>query len=96
MEADEVGGYHVPAKSEMLLMTYTTHHHADFWDRPEEFIPERFMSEQTSCASAFRLFSVWRRPTHMHRQQLRANGSAVGSCRSCSEVPLAISQRLHS
>ena len=56
IEADEVGGYHVPAKSEMLLFTYTTHHHADFWESPDEFIPERFAPEQVAARQRFAYF----------------------------------------
>ncbi|WP_343447735.1 cytochrome P450 [Micromonospora schwarzwaldensis] len=39
---DVVGGYHVPAGVDVLICPYTLHRHRDFWDRPEEFDPERF------------------------------------------------------
>lgn len=56
INADEIGGYHVPANSEILLMTYITHRHADFWDRPDEFIPERFAPGQTTGRQRFAYF----------------------------------------
>ncbi|MFF9645637.1 cytochrome P450 [Kitasatospora aureofaciens] len=39
---DEVGGYHVPAGSDVLICPYTLHRHPRFWDSPEQFDPERF------------------------------------------------------
>ncbi|WP_225946660.1 cytochrome P450 [Plantactinospora soyae] len=41
-EADEVGGYRVPAGSDVLICPYTLHRHPGFWDDPERFDPERF------------------------------------------------------
>lgn len=40
--ADEVGGYHVPAGSDVLICPYTLHRHPDYWDEPERFNPDRF------------------------------------------------------
>ncbi|GAA4417351.1 cytochrome P450 [Actinokineospora soli] len=42
IEADEVGGYHVPAGSDVMVCPYTLHRHPAYWDRPDEFDPERF------------------------------------------------------
>ncbi|MFC4586698.1 cytochrome P450 [Sphaerisporangium corydalis] len=39
---DEVGGYHVPAGSDVLISPYTLHRHPAFWDAPDRFDPERF------------------------------------------------------
>ncbi|BCB74093.1 cytochrome P450 [Phytohabitans flavus] len=41
-EADVVGGYDVPAGSDVLICPYTLHRHPAFWDQPERFDPERF------------------------------------------------------
>ncbi|MEV5764622.1 cytochrome P450 [Micromonospora sp. NPDC052213] len=40
--ADVVGGYHVPAGSDVVILPYTLHRHPEFWTRPERFDPERF------------------------------------------------------
>lgn len=39
---DEIGGYHVPAGSDVLICPYTLHRHPAFWDAPEQFDPDRF------------------------------------------------------
>jgi cytochrome P450 len=45
---DEIGGYHIPAGSQILISSYVSHHHTDFWDNPEGFDPERWMPEQVA------------------------------------------------
>ncbi|HEX2419237.1 MAG TPA: cytochrome P450, partial [Micromonosporaceae bacterium] len=39
---DEVGGYRVPAGSDVLISPYTLHRHPGFWRDPERFDPHRF------------------------------------------------------
>jgi cytochrome P450 len=45
VEDDEIGGYHVPAGSNIVLCAYVTHRHPDFYENPEGFDPDRFTSE---------------------------------------------------
>lgn len=45
---DEVGGYRVPAGTDVLVCPYTLHRHPGFWTDPERFDPERFDPEQPS------------------------------------------------
>ncbi|BCJ41155.1 cytochrome P450 [Actinoplanes ianthinogenes] len=42
LAADEVGGYFVPAGSDVLICPYTLHRHPEFWPEPDRFDPERF------------------------------------------------------
>jgi cytochrome P450 len=46
-EDDEVGGYHVPAGSNIVLCPYVSHRHPDFWENPEGFDPDRFTPERS-------------------------------------------------
>lgn len=39
---DEIGGYHIPKGSGVIISPYTLHRHPGFWERPEVFLPERF------------------------------------------------------
>ena len=38
----EIGGYHIPAKTKVLINAWAIQRDTRSWDRPEEFIPERF------------------------------------------------------
>ena len=40
--ADEIGGYHIPAGSGVIISPYTLHRHPHFWENPETFDPTRF------------------------------------------------------
>lgn len=42
-EDDEIGGYHIPKESHVLLSPYGLHHDPRFWTRPERYEPERFL-----------------------------------------------------
>ncbi len=42
---DRLGGYVIPAKSDVLVCLYTLHRHPDFWDDAEDFNPQRFAPE---------------------------------------------------
>jgi cytochrome P450 len=42
IRADVVGGYAVPAGTDIVISPYILHRHVDFWDTPAAFQPERF------------------------------------------------------
>lgn len=42
LEDDTVDGYNFKKKTIWLMSMYELHRHPDFWDNPNEFIPERF------------------------------------------------------
>ena len=39
---DEIGGYHIPARSSVVISPYALHRHQAFWEDPDQFDPERF------------------------------------------------------
>jgi cytochrome P450 len=43
---DELGGFHIPAGTMIMLSPYITHRHPDFWETPEVFDPDRFAPER--------------------------------------------------
>jgi cytochrome P450 len=48
LEDDEIGGYRIPAGTDIFYSPYHAHRHPDFWDAPEEFRPERFTAEEVA------------------------------------------------
>lgn len=45
IEPHEIGGYKIPEKSLVLSSTYVLQRDARFWDEPDSFKPERWLSE---------------------------------------------------
>jgi len=45
---DEIGGYPVPARADVLICPYTLHRHPGFWDHPERFDPDRFATDKAA------------------------------------------------
>jgi cytochrome P450 len=56
LEADQIGGYDIPAGSTVVLSPYVTHRHPDFWVNPEGFDPERFTPERSRGRPYFAYF----------------------------------------
>jgi cytochrome P450 len=46
---DVIGGFRIPAGSEMLIFPYITHRHPKWWQEPDRFIPERFSAENAAA-----------------------------------------------
>jgi enediyne biosynthesis protein E7 len=42
IEADELGGYPIPPRTDIFISPYHLHRHPRYWEAPEEFRPERF------------------------------------------------------
>ncbi|KAL5714895.1 hypothetical protein ACHQM5_016797 [Ranunculus cassubicifolius] len=43
--SNTIDGYYVPAKTKVLVNTWAISRDPEMWDRPDEFIPERFMDK---------------------------------------------------
>lgn len=50
---DQIGGFHVPAGSEILIFPYITHRHPKWWPEPDRFMPERFAPENAASRVKF-------------------------------------------
>src|SRR5690606_14411008 len=46
IEADQLGGFTVPAGTDVFFSPYFVHRHPEFWREPESFIPGRFSPEE--------------------------------------------------
>ena len=56
INADEINGYRVPPRSEILLIPYITHRLPKYWEQPEEFYPEHFLPEKVASRPRFAYF----------------------------------------
>jgi cytochrome P450 len=43
VEEDEIGGYRIAAPHIVIVCQWVTHRRPDLWERPEDFVPERFL-----------------------------------------------------
>ena len=64
IEADVLGGYPVPAKTNVLLPLYLLHRHPRFWREPERFAPERFAPEHEAERPRFAYMPFAAGPRH--------------------------------
>jgi cytochrome P450 len=53
LEADEIGGYTIPAMSLITLAPYVVHRSPEYWPDPERFDPERFSAENSAGRPKF-------------------------------------------
>lgn len=53
LRADEIQGYPIPSETFVLVGTYFTHRHPEFWSAPEAFNPERFTEVETAKRHKF-------------------------------------------
>jgi cytochrome P450 len=50
---DILGGHHVPAGTDIFICPYLLHRSVAHWERPEEFLPERFTPEAAASRHRF-------------------------------------------
>jgi cytochrome P450 len=64
IEADVLGGFPVPAGTNVLLPLYLLHRHPKFWREPEQFSPERFAPEHEAQRPRFAYMPFAAGPRH--------------------------------
>jgi cytochrome P450 len=53
---DRIGDLDIPAGAEITLTPWVTHRHQALWDKPDEFIPERFSPENSKDRHKYAFF----------------------------------------
>jgi cytochrome P450 len=64
IEADTLGGYQIPAGTDVLFSPYLLHRHPQFWHEPERFRPERFDAEHEAERPRFAYMPFAAGPRH--------------------------------
>lgn len=53
VEEDEIGGYRIPARNIVMVCQWVTHRRPDLWERPDDFVPERFAGAAPGSITPF-------------------------------------------
>lgn len=64
VEDDVIGGYHIPASTSVVVSQHVTHRHPEFWEEPDRFDPDRFLSERSAGRPRFAYFPFLGGPHH--------------------------------
>ena len=56
LEEDVIDGYAIDKMRNMLIPIYLIHRHPDIWEKPEDFMPERFEKEKAKNYDKFAYF----------------------------------------
>jgi enediyne biosynthesis protein E7 len=62
--SDVLGGYPIPAGTDVLLSPYVLHRHPGFWTEPDAFKPDRFAPENEAQRSRFAYMPFAAGPRH--------------------------------
>lgn len=57
-EADVIGEFPIDAKSLVLVIPWLLHRHEEFWERPHNFEPDRFLEKRPKFPFAYTPFAV--------------------------------------
>ncbi|WP_031075852.1 cytochrome P450 [Streptomyces sp. NRRL WC-3742] len=85
IEDDEIGGYRIPAGSQVFISPYLMHRHPAYWPNPEGFRPERFEKSATGGGPLYAYIPFSRGPR-----------LCPGSSVAVLEAPLVIARILQS
>jgi cytochrome P450 len=56
IEDDKIGGYFIPAGSDVAMSSYVVHHSPRYWENPEGFDPDRFTEARSKDRPSFAYF----------------------------------------
>lgn len=61
IKEDVIEGFRIPRGSIIAIMPLLAHSHPDYWDKPQQFFPERFLQLDSRIEQAFIPFSAGKR-----------------------------------
>lgn len=64
LEEDEIGGYYIPAGSQVGVSAYTINRHPALWDEPERYDPMRWLDERKNSQHRFQFVQFGGGPRH--------------------------------
>jgi cytochrome P450 len=64
IESDRLGGYELPAGTDVFLSPYVVHRHPAHWDSPEAFRPERFTPQAEEARHRYAFIPFVAGPRH--------------------------------
>jgi cytochrome P450 len=97
MMDDKIGGFFFPRGAFIIVSSYVTHRHPDFWQQPEVFDPDRFSPEQSRDRHPYAYFPLSRGPRDcyggglaiMEMQMVLAAWARRFRLHRCSDEPIA-------
>ena len=79
IEPCEIGGFHVPRGTTMLMSEWVLHRDPRFFERPEAFDPAALDAGLSEATAEVRLLPFRRRTQAVHRQRVRHDGNGPGA-----------------
>ncbi|KAL3862150.1 hypothetical protein ACJMK2_008138 [Sinanodonta woodiana] len=76
-KAFQIDGYQFPAGTSVAIDIYMLHHNEELWERPSEFIPERFSRENASKIKPFQFIPFSAGPRNCIGQNFAMNEQKV-------------------
>ena len=86
-------GVRIPKGSLVFVVPWLLHRHKKLWDKPDHFIPERFLPENSGFDLEIRLYPVQHRSAHLRRHVVRTDGSNFVPGDAGAEVQAAAEAR---
>ncbi len=89
--ASPLAGFALPAKCDVLISPYLIQRHPAFWPDPDDFDPDRFLTEVSATRNRFAYLPFGLGPARVHRRALRADRDA--RARRLSRAPFRADAR---
>jgi cytochrome P450 len=82
----EIGDYHVPAGTQLLMSPWVVHRDSRHFDSPEEFKAERWTPELTKQLLKYAFFPFGGGPQDLYRRRFCDDGRNAGYCDNLTKL----------